>query len=105
MTTPTLVYGGASITKQTGYQSLDDVNALLDVLEQRSVKVIDTSMLYAESEVYLGQAKASSRFTIDTKVAGMAGPLCTKDSIVTQGKESLRKLGTNQVRRRHGPRS
>lgn len=99
MTTPAIVYGGASITRESGYATADDVGALLDVLEENGVRAIDTSMLYAESEAYLGEAGASSRFAIDTKVAGMAGPqVCTRDAVVAQGRESLRKLGTSQVR-------
>lgn len=98
MATPKIVYGGFSLTKDFGYQCAADVNALLDVLEQYGVNAIDTSMVYADSETLLGETKASSRFIIDTKVAGGGSPdPSTRDTIVAQGKESLRKLGTEQV--------
>lgn len=100
MSTPKLIFGGGALVPDLGYRSAEDVSSLLDVIDECGIKEIDTSALYGESEKYLGDSKAPSRFLIDTKLAGGGSPVpSTKDIVVAQGKESLGKLGTSQVRR------
>lgn len=83
---------------ERGCNSAEDVSRLLDVIEEYGIKEIDTAAMYGESEKLMGEAKAPSRFLIGTKLAGGGSPVpSTKDAVIAQGKESLRKLGTDQV--------
>jgi len=92
------IYGGASIRFDAERKDDTAINAVLDVLETEGIKRIDTAQIYGNSEEYLGKVKASSRFTIDTKVGGALRPgTATKEGVVKAAKESMQKLGTNKV--------
>lgn len=98
MATPTIVFGGGILTPPY-VKDADEVQEYLKLLEELGVKIIDTAALYGESEKYLGEKGASSRFTIDTKHPGIMNPeVSTKDVVIASGKESLKKLATSQVR-------
>jgi aflatoxin B1 aldehyde reductase len=97
MAPPSIVFGGGIFTAPY-LHSLEEVQEYLDVLEELGIKTIDTAKLYGNSEVFLGEAKAASRFTIDTKhPAFMNDKPSTKDVVIASGKESLKRLGTSQV--------
>ncbi|KAK2606868.1 hypothetical protein N8I77_005591 [Diaporthe amygdali] len=97
MTAANLVFGGGIFTAPY-VPSVDEVREYLDLLEEVGIKVIDTAAVYGDSEKFLGETKAASRFTIDTKNPGAMNPEpSTKDVVVAAGKESLKKLATSQV--------
>lgn len=97
MAAPTIVFGGGILTPPY-VKDADEVEEYLNLLEELGVKIIDTAALYGESEKFLGETKAASRFTIDTKHPGFMNPeVSTKDVVIASGKESLKKLGTSQV--------
>lgn len=97
MTAAKLVFGGGIFTAPY-VPSVDEVREYLDLLEEFGIKVIDTAAVYGDSEKFLGETKAASRFTIDTKNPGAMNPEpSTKDVVVAAGKESLKKLATSQV--------
>lgn len=97
MATPTIVFGGGIFTSPW-VNSADELQPYLDVLKELDIKTIDTAALYGESEKFLGDKKAATQFTIDTKHPGVMSPeLSTKDVVVASGKESLKKLGASQV--------
>lgn len=98
MATPTIVFGGGIFTAPY-VDSAEEVQGYLDVLQELDIKIIDTGAVYGDSEKFLGERGAASKFTIDTKHAGMMHPEpSAKDVVVASGKESLKKLGTSQVR-------
>lgn len=99
MTGAKLVFGAALLSSAGGFQSAEDIKPFLDTIEEVGIKTIDTAQIYNESEPWLGENNASSRFIIDTKHPGGAIPTtpATKDVIIADGKESLKKLATNQV--------
>lgn len=71
---------------------------MLDIIEEQGIKNIDSSAVYGKCEQYLGELNASDRFTIDTKLPGVAGPEpSTKDVVIATGEKSLGKLNTTQV--------
>ena len=77
---------------ERAFQDEKTVNEMLDLLEKKGVKHIDTAQLYTGSEKLLGEANAGSRFIIDTKwKGGFAGELNTK-TIVESAKISLETL-------------
>ncbi|KAG8163954.1 hypothetical protein KVR01_005872 [Diaporthe batatas] len=97
MATPNFAFGGG-IFMAPEFKSSEDVQEYLSVLEEHGIKIIDTSAIYGKSEQFLGEAKAASRFTIDTKAPGAMSPEpSTKDVVVAAGKNSLEKLRTSQV--------
>lgn len=101
MTAPRLIFGAGLFTKDQGFHSIEDVKPWLDALRESKhlVNEIDTSALYMQSEEYLGWLKFGSEFAIGTKLPGLFKPdqLSTKEAVIAQTKESLRKLGVEQV--------
>lgn len=103
MTTPKLIFGAGLFTKEYGYNSTEDVKPWLDVLLEDKAKglvsEIDTAAAYQQSEGYLGELKFPSNFAIGTKVFGGANPAqpSTKDAVIAQAKDSLSKLGVQQI--------
>ncbi|KAJ3017460.1 hypothetical protein HKX48_003529 [Thoreauomyces humboldtii] len=74
------------------------VQSFLTALEEVGIDTIDTATIYGKSEELLGDAKASERFKIDTKLPGGFGPEeSTREVVVKTGNESLKKLKTSQV--------
>ncbi|KAG6355035.1 hypothetical protein INS49_004116 [Diaporthe citri] len=103
MPAPKLIFGAGLFTKDYGYNSAEDVKPWLDVLLDNKAKglvnEIDTAAAYQQSEGYLGELKFPSHFEIGTKVFGGANPAqpATKDAVVAQAKDSLSKLGVQQI--------
>ncbi|KUI53343.1 Aflatoxin B1 aldehyde reductase member 3 [Cytospora mali] len=97
MTGAKVVFGAGAFTSGNGFDS-EKVKDILEVIEELGIKTIDTSACYDESEEFLGENCASTRFTIDTKLPGLQGPdPSTKEVVITTGNESLEKLKTKQV--------
>lgn len=83
----------------TGFKSSEEIKPFLDAVHELGIQDLDTATAYQESEAWLGENKAASRFAnISTKYPGMAFPsLATKDQVLAIGKASLEKLATTQV--------
>ncbi|ROW06928.1 hypothetical protein VMCG_04114 [Cytospora schulzeri] len=97
MATPNVVFGTSIFKSEKGFNT-QKVKDMLAIIEAQGITTLDTSAVYAESEQYLGEANASTHFTIHTKLPGFAGPKpSTKDMVIATGKESLKKLKTTQV--------
>ena len=80
------------IGPERSFKDEKSVTELLDLLEKKGVKHIDSAQLYTGSEKLLGEFNAGSRFIIDTKwKGGFAGELNTK-TIVDSSKISLETL-------------
>lgn len=93
-----IIWGGGSIMDEVSYPTLESINEVLDVLQAKGIKTIDTAKLYNNSEELLGELHADSRFTIDSKYPGGFGPEpSTPESFVTTLNESLALLQTDQV--------
>ncbi|KAI8816307.1 NADP-dependent oxidoreductase domain-containing protein [Fimicolochytrium jonesii] len=99
-----IVYGGAAFWGTSAFNGPDSITTVaevvevLDALEELGVKNIDTAEIYGKSEELLGEAGAAKRFVIDTKIgAGFKPEPATKDGVIQAGKESLKKLKTEQV--------
>ncbi|KAI7774831.1 hypothetical protein LA080_007763 [Diaporthe eres] len=97
MATPAIVFGGGILTAPY-VKDADETQEYLDLLGELGIKIIDTAALYGQSETFLGEKGAASKFTIDTKHPGIMSPEpSTKDVVIASGKESLKKLATSQV--------
>jgi aryl-alcohol dehydrogenase-like predicted oxidoreductase len=95
-----LIFGGASFgpTMASDFTSLEATTEALDLLEASGVKTIDTARFYPNSEEWLGEAAAPSRFIIDTKYpGGFASKASSKEGLVASAEESLAALGVDQV--------
>jgi len=89
-----IVFGGGKFWTSTP----DETKTWLKALKEHGITTIDTAQGYGTSEDALGIAGAASSFTIDTKFSAGFGPTqASKDQVISSGKESLRKLKTNQV--------
>ena len=101
MATPKLILGAGIFTAEQGFKSAEDVRPWLEALRESKhlVNEIDSAYLYQQSEEYLGQLKFGSEFAIDTKLPGQAKPgqLATRKTVISQTRESLDKLGVEQV--------
>jgi aflatoxin B1 aldehyde reductase len=88
-----VAFGGAAISPGRAFGDEKTVNELLDLLEKKGCKIIDSAQLYPGSEKLLGEFNAGARFTIDTKWGGGFAPgmLATK-VIVDSTKTSLETL-------------
>ncbi|KAJ5487613.1 hypothetical protein N7530_001913 [Penicillium desertorum] len=69
-----IIWGGASIVDKVSYPTLESISEVLDILHAKGIKNIDTAKRYSNSEELLGKLQAHSRFTIDSKFPGGAGP-------------------------------
>ncbi|PGH21420.1 hypothetical protein AJ80_03211 [Polytolypa hystricis UAMH7299] len=94
-----IVFGGASLTSSSAsFGTVEKVKEVLDILKQGGVKAIDTAQTYGDSEEMLGEAKAASRFDIDTKdPGGFSGDSATAQKVVERGNESFTKLKADSV--------
>ena len=101
--TPKLIFGAGMFTTEFGYKTADDVkpwlDAVLDSKAQGLVSEVDTAAAYQQSEEFLGQLQWGEHLAIGTKVFGGAHPQLssTKEGVIAQAEESLRKLGVKQV--------
>jgi len=94
-----IVFGCAGIGSEP-FADETSINQVLEVLAKAGRKIkLDTAQLYGDSEEWLGKVKAGDRFEIDTKAIGGFGPpeASTREGIVKNAKESIRKLGVKQV--------
>ncbi|EHK16188.1 uncharacterized protein TRIVIDRAFT_64999 [Trichoderma virens Gv29-8] len=97
-TRPRLVFGTANINTGASFPTAEQASELLDVVEKVGIKQLDTAQLYGTSEEILGDIKASSRFTIDTKhIGGWVPGQSSRARVVERGLESLQKLGVDKV--------
>lgn len=95
-----IVYGGATIQDGRAFGTAEGLKEVMKMLKDNGVTTIDTAQIYGESETIIGQAKAGSSFTIDTKAAGgFKAGTATKDGITNGAKESLKKIGVDKVGR------
>lgn len=94
-----ILFGGAIFMDASWLpKGNDSIREILDILERKGVRSIDTARLYRESEELLGQVHSSDRFNIDTKLLGGFAPEpTTKESVIESGELSLRLLQTNRV--------
>jgi aflatoxin B1 aldehyde reductase len=91
-------FGGAAFMNPERYSKGEDLNPIFDGLDKYGVTHIDTAQLYGDSEKLLGQAKAGQKYVLDTKwLGGFKAGSATKDNVVSSAKESLQKLGVDQV--------
>ncbi|KAL2870713.1 aldo/keto reductase family protein [Aspergillus lucknowensis] len=101
MTTPPvqLIFGGASFGgMEADFVSLADTQDALKLLQDGGIKVIDTARTYTNSEKWLGQVGAPTRFVVDTKYPGGLSPHpSSKEHVIATLDESLRLLKTDQV--------
>ncbi|KAJ5959934.1 Aldo/keto reductase subgroup [Penicillium vulpinum] len=93
-----IIWGGASIMDEVAYPTLESINEVLDILEAKGIKHIDTAKLYNNSEELLGKIHADSRFTIDSKYpGGFSSEPSTPDSFLADLNRSLALLQTDQL--------
>ncbi|KAL2819728.1 NADP-dependent oxidoreductase domain-containing protein [Aspergillus granulosus] len=95
-----LIFGGASFgpSMDSEFVSVEVTASALNLLEAGGIKSIDTARFYPDSEDYLGQAGAASRFSIDTKYPGGFAPTpSSKEGLIASAEESLKALKTEQV--------
>ena len=103
MAAPKLIFGASLFTKDDSFNSTEDGKPWLDVLLDNKAKAlvneIDTATAYQQSEGHLGDLEFPSHFEIGTNVFGGAHPAqpATKDAVITQAKDSLSKLGMQQI--------
>ena len=87
------------VNKDRAFKDEKTLKELFAVLKKDGVKNIDTAQLYGDSEEMLGEVGAAKEFIIDTKAKGGFAPGSpTKENIIKDAKESMKKLGTEQVR-------
>ncbi|KAK7413117.1 hypothetical protein QQX98_008003 [Neonectria punicea] len=93
-----VVFGGARVNPERGF---DDENALVEtmgVLTRFSVDTIDTSRAYRESETIIGKSGATAAFQIHTKIPGGMQPgSLSADGMKQSFATSLRELRTDKV--------
>lgn len=96
-----IIFGAGTLNRMGGFKASKDIKGMLDVIEEVGIKDLDTATAYGESEEWLGENKAASRFEISTKYPGVASPEpSTKDRVISIGNSSLEKLANNQVRQK-----
>ncbi|KAI1130213.1 putative aldehyde reductase [Nemania abortiva] len=73
-----IIFGGARVNPNRGFEDEAATLKALDILEAFDVDTIDTSRAYGNSERILGRAGAAKRFQIHTKIPGglQPGSLC-----------------------------
>ena len=112
--TPAIIYGAASVA-QLG---AEEIKELFGVLEQHSVKSLDTAWLYVRrlsslrrdlvqsnqrhlqtaSEVTLGKFDAPKKFAIHTKAPAMGANAMGKQNMLDGMEKSLKELKVDSVR-------
>jgi len=95
------VFGGTRIGNRQLFTPENALEKFFDILVAYSVTTIDTAQSYGNSQATIGQVKAGDRFAIDTK---WSPPWkepdiawATKEQITNSAKDSIQKLGVNQV--------
>ena len=95
---PKIVYGAAGIGSRDPFVTDEGINDLFATLDKHNVTILDTARLYGPSEQRLGEVKAGSKYTIDSKwVGGWSPGSATEENIVSSAEESIKKLGIKKV--------
>ena len=90
--------GGVFVTSTDEFSKPENIAKVLNSIKKHGITTIDTSRAYGECEKILGQANASTRFTIDTKgLGGMNPQPSSKDVVIADAMESLKMLNTKSV--------
>lgn len=94
-----VLFGTFPVGNRDPFIAENSVNTAFSILEAHHVKHLDSAQAYGQAEQKLGELKAGNRFTIDTKwKGGLRGAgWSTRENIVNSAKESLQKLGVEQV--------
>lgn len=93
-----VVFGTASFGSSEEYTTPEQLANVFSILKKHNVKILDSAQLYGPSEVTLGSVKAGDKFTIDTKwLGGWQKGISTKQYMIDSAKESIKKLGVEQV--------
>jgi hypothetical protein len=96
-----IILGGGRFMAAVG-GSIGETIKTLKVAEEQGIKNIDTAYIYAESEVWLGEAGAPSRFFVDTKhPGGLSSVHATAEDVLQKAEESLKRLKIDFVRLSH----
>lgn len=95
------VFGGAAVGTSKPFKDQDSLDALFKVLKSAGVTTIDTAQIYGDkshdSETVLGNAKAGTQFTLDTKHGGGFDKGANREEVVKRAKESIKLLGVDKV--------
>jgi len=96
-----IVFGGTRIGNRELFKPENSLDKFFDILSSHRVTTIDTAQSYGNSQSTIGQVKAGDRFTIDTKWSPLwnmpAVAWATKDQIINSAKDSIKKIGVDQV--------
>ena len=94
------LFGTASIGNNEPWIDGDYLERAFAILQSHGVDTLDSAKLYGESEKRLGEMKAGTKFTLDTKWPGGFIPGGgSREKIVEAAKDSIAKLGVKQVSR------
>ncbi|KAF9693875.1 hypothetical protein EKO04_008547 [Ascochyta lentis] len=93
MSHPTYVFG----SHQVESFSKEDLQTMLDILEKRGIRNIDTARVYGDSEKRLGEMKVAQSFTIDTKSPSFVPKALSGTSLRNGIQTSLSLLGTEKL--------
>jgi aryl-alcohol dehydrogenase-like predicted oxidoreductase len=95
------VFGGTRIGNRQLFTPGESLQKFLHILIVHRVTTIDTAQSYGNSQATIGQVEAGRSFTIDTKWSPPwtehATAWATGDQITKSARESIQKLGVNQV--------
>ncbi|KGO77324.1 Aldo/keto reductase [Penicillium italicum] len=93
-----IIWGAGSIMDEVSYPTLESINEVLNILQAKGIKTLDTAKIYNNSEELLGKLHADSRFILDSKYPGGFSPEpSTPESFATALNESLARLQTDQL--------
>ncbi|KAL4880070.1 NADP-dependent oxidoreductase domain-containing protein [Aspergillus karnatakaensis] len=93
-----MVFGSGGWKTITEFGGIEQMKQAITFLQREGIQFIDTSALYGDSEVILGQVGAPETHTIDTKHPGGAAPgITTTEEVLKVANESLKRLGTDKV--------
>lgn len=95
------VFGGTRIGNRQLFTPGESLQEFLHILIVHRVTTIDTAQSYGNSQATIGQVEAGRSFTVDTKWSPPwtehATAWATGDQITKSARESIQKLGVNQV--------
>jgi len=85
------------VANNTGRVTSDEAKAILEVAKKNNIDVLDTAILYGDSEKTLGQLGASE-FSIITKLPALPeGQVNVYDWVRQQAQDSLNRLGVETL--------
>lgn len=74
------------------FETAQSLATLIEMFEVEGVDTVDTSQNYGQGEKVLGEAKAGSRFNIDTKHAGGVKPGASRTDLVQWPRDLTKRL-------------